>query len=64
MRRLLASVVLCAALAVGAAASAQTAPGVVVVQVSGPIDAVVERYLVGELERAEDAGAEIGRAHV
>ena len=57
MRRLLASVVLCAALATGAAASAQTPPGVVVAQVTGPIDAVVERYLLGELERAEDRDA-------
>ena len=43
MRRLLASVVLFAALATGAAASARTPPGVVVAQVTGPIDAVVER---------------------
>ena len=57
MRRLLASVVLFAALATGAAASAQTPPGVVVAQVTGPIDAVVERYLLGELERAEDRDA-------
>ena len=57
MRRLLASVVLFAALATGATASAQTPPGVVVAQVTGPIDAVVERYLLGELERAEDRDA-------
>ncbi|MFM8944353.1 MAG: NfeD family protein [Actinomycetota bacterium] len=58
MRRVLASVVLLAALlAGGSALAAPATPTVIVVQVAGPIDTVVEAYLLAALERAESEGA-------